>query len=198
MGPSGPPRVHGRRVCEKGRRGVPETFRDRTRLLREAKSCSIMGDQLHSPLPHPSCLRDISISSLPSLRASRDLAMEKKSSSSEYSPGNPGNREACLFLSDDLSLLPVSIPVHNWDLDLPERDNSLQSFSRGCGSLNRPGHFLQFRAALINQSLHSEYNNILDSSEKGSEGRTPVRSLVKNVKDKGRRFADKIRGHGFP
>jgi len=116
----------------------------------------------------------------------------------EYSPGNPGNREACLFLSDDLSLLPVSIPVHNWDLDLPERDNSLQSFSRGCESLNRPGRFLQFRAALINQSLHSEYNNIPDLSEKGSEGRTPVRSLVKNVKDKGRRFADKIRGHGFP
>jgi len=28
----------------KGRRGVLETFRDRTRLLREAKSCSIMGD----------------------------------------------------------------------------------------------------------------------------------------------------------
>lgn len=45
------PRASSRRVCERRGREVLKTFRDRTRLLREAKPCSIMGLRARSSLP---------------------------------------------------------------------------------------------------------------------------------------------------
>jgi hypothetical protein len=152
MGPSGPPRVRGQRVCEREGEGF-------------WKLSGIEHDffEKRSPAPLWATTRPTPFASLPPRLSSRYIRLEsrsslasrfpksrdeKKSSSSKISPGNPGNREMYLFLSDVLSPLSISTPIHNWDLDLPERDDSLQSFSRGCGSLNRPAI-----SCRINQSI---------------------------------------------
>jgi len=150
-------------------------------------------DQLCSPLLHSGLSsRYIRLESRSPLRASRNLAGKKILVGGFVEKSRKSRGEFSSFRH------PPSLFLPRYTIDFSICRKGMIHYTVFCGiavefkSAWPVLQFLQFRATLINQSLHSEYYNILDSSERGEGGQRRTSRAI--ISQKCQRQGTTVRG----